>query len=210
MICRLYSIPLVFSISHLNDLKKWRWEFNFSYERSAAKNFKSFISAILLLISHRINMLGYTMVNGVVSLREEFLSQIPNKHVRKVCIYNSIYNTMEPTVDADFRWKRPYIVWVANIKKQKRPEIFIEIARRLLDQPVDFIMIGKIQDKSYTYINDYACLPKNLIYLGPKPPESVNSIIKNSLFLVHTCKPEGFRIILFKLGTRGSPNNIGI
>ena len=86
----------------------------------------------------------------------------------------------------------PYLVWVANIKENKNPEICLELAEKLLTKNQDILMVGRIVDEKFNYFNDPDRLPSNLYYLGVKSAEEVNSIIANSIFLIHTCDPEGF------------------
>jgi len=131
------------------------------------------------------------LVDGVVSLREEFLDAVPYRGNGKMK-ETLIRDFMEAAVTREFHWERPYVVWVASIKQAKNPELYIEAARRLQHQPVDFLMAGKIEDRSYQYLEDRRQLPPNLHYLGLRPPEEINPILKGSLFLVHTCSPEGF------------------
>ena len=74
----------------------------------------------------------------------------------------------------------------------KNPTLYIKAAEELRDEPVDFLMIGKIQDPSYHYMEEQDQLPQNLCYLGIRDLNEINSILRNSLFLVNTCDPEGF------------------
>jgi glycosyltransferase involved in cell wall biosynthesis len=53
-------------------------------------------------------------------------------------------------------------------------------------------MVGKIQDLNYSYFEKNNTLPVNLHYLGAKTINEVNGLLKNSICLIHTCKPEGF------------------
>lgn len=86
------------------------------------------------------------------------------------------------------------VVWVNNIKRVKRPEWFVELARRLPDY--DFVMIGALYPGRYgraiQQILDEA--PANLHYLGRQPVETANQIIGQSDLLVYTTRPgyEGF------------------
>ena len=66
-------------------------------------------------------------------------------------------------------------------------------------------MVGKIQDSSYSFINDKYNLPGNFFYLGEKQLEEVNSIIKSSLFLISTCSPEGFSNNFIQAWMLGKP-----
>jgi len=191
ILCNYYNIKLVFSISTFTDIRKWVLIKLPGLKRQGVKKrLRSFARLIKVLFSNRINYLGYRFVDGIVSLRENLLQQLPSikNKLLKICIYNS----MEIRVSGEFQWHRPYVVWIANIKERKNPSLYLKAAEKFIDKNVDFLMIGKIQDNSYAFINNKENLPGNFFYLGEKQIEEVNSMIKNSLFLISTCDPEGF------------------
>ena len=128
---------------------------------------------------------AFRKVDGVICNNEEHLKDIT--HTNKVYIPNSPFLEYE-----EFTWPRPYVVWVGNIKAHKHPELFIDLAKSLNDQGVDFLMVGDIQQQAYEYLNISKQLPGNFHFLGSKGVFETNGIIKSSVFLVHTCEPEGF------------------
>ena len=67
---------------------------------------------------------------------------------------------------------------------------FVELATRLQDSGVDFLMVGQLQSKAYGHL--LSAGPENFHYLGERRLEEVNGMLARSLFLVHTCHPEGF------------------
>lgn len=173
------KIPIVFGISHINDLKRFSFK---TYNGTILKKTYRYFNQIIRSV-YNYGALKY--VQGVVAQNEEQykLTNLTNK----ILIRNSMENNL-----VEFEWKRPYCVWVANIKKSKNPEEFIRLAEYFEHLEIDFLMVGKVQDESYEYIKEGIGVPKNLFYLGAKSLEEVNGIIKNSMFLVHTCNPEGF------------------
>lgn len=188
-ICRLKKCKFVFSISHVNDVTKWVNNSKI-YDENLIKKIKKYFYNKFKMMIGRINYYGYYFTDGVVSLKEDLLSYIPKNISKENKIH--IYNSMNLKIRNEFKWNKPYIVWVANIKKSKNPEMYIELARKFEDKDLDFIMIGKIQDKAYDYILDINSLPKNVHYLGLKTVSEVDEILDKSLFMVHTCNPEGF------------------
>jgi len=89
------------------------------------------------------------------------------------------------------------IVWIANIKPIKQPEIFIQMAEELGKEHhnISFIMIGAPskekpfwQDQLEKRINN----TKSLTYYGKLPIEKVNSILSESHLFVNTSLEEGF------------------
>jgi glycosyltransferase involved in cell wall biosynthesis len=191
ILCNYNDIKLVFSISTFTDIKKWVLVKLPDLKRQGVyRRLRSIARLIKVLLLNRINYTGYRFVDGIVSLREDLLQEIPSfkNKLQKICIYNS----MEIKISGKFQWEKPYVIWVANIKERKNPALYIKAAEKFIDKKVDFLMVGKIQDDSYSFIRNKDKLPSNFFYLGEKQLEEVNSMIKNSLFLISTCNPEGF------------------
>lgn len=187
LLCYFEKIPVVFSISSLNDVSKWSHKKQILDPNIGIKHKISFIKSMYL---GRINYYAYNFISGVVSLRSDFLDVIPNNIEMEDKI--QINDSMDIHFKDNFHWRKPFVVWVANIKKSKNPEIFIDLAKCFIDEDVDFIMIGNIQDPVYTEIIENKKNPDNFFYLGPKSVSEVDSILSSSLFMVHTCEPEGF------------------
>ncbi|WP_045224501.1 glycosyltransferase family 4 protein [Methyloterricola oryzae] len=100
------------------------------------------------------------------------------------------------------------VIWVNNVKRWKRPEQFVELARRLPE--FQFVMIGSLQSKgryAEACRRMLADAPKNLNYLGGLPVEEVNKQIGQSDILVYTSKPdtEGFGNSLLQAWFRAVP-----
>ncbi len=87
------------------------------------------------------------------------------------------------------------VIWLANVKPNKRPEIFLQLAQTLSDEEnIHFIMIGATQGSSswHKKILDTAETLKNLDYVGEKTQNEVNKILSTSHILVNTSRFEGF------------------
>jgi glycosyltransferase involved in cell wall biosynthesis len=86
------------------------------------------------------------------------------------------------------------IVWVANFKQWKQPELFIELAEYFKDnQNTKFIMIGRPasgawQRRLFEKINRLS----NLEYMGELPIDKVNEVLSESQIFVNTSQYEGF------------------
>jgi glycosyltransferase involved in cell wall biosynthesis len=189
-IIRGAGIPVVFSVSHLRDVSR------FYFEPAAWRNGgirqmrRALKESWQLFREHR----GFAQVDALVTLNADFLGRVPVP--LQVHIPNSMVSTTEP-----FNWPRPYCLWVANIKDRKQPEKFVDLARSLLDTGVDFLMVGRLQSKAYS--NLLASGPASFHFLGEKRVEEVNGMLANSLFLVHTCLPEGFGNIFIQAWLQG-------
>lgn len=173
------KIPIVFAVSHVNDTRVW------SHRENIRAGFKSALKAIKQGILTTWNHLGFRYVDGITVINPDHLNILPISAQRFVP--NAITENLIP-----FSWPRPYIVWVSNIKPAKRPELFIDLAKTYEQHGIDFLMIGDIQASDYDWIKDHTKIPSNFHFLGSKSLEEINGIIASALFLVHTCKPEGF------------------
>lgn len=180
------EMGFIFASSALTDFKyiasKVDLELNLHYLRRV-------FSAIKQRLMFSYNIKALSKVDAVTVLNSDYLNLSPN--------INSAYiaNSMKSSFEYEFKHDREFIVWVANIKEQKQPEKFIDLARVIerKHSNIDFFMIGNIQDKKYLPLLSKAEKEiKKFKYLGGKTPNEVNAILNKSLFLVHTCKPEGF------------------
>ena len=86
------------------------------------------------------------------------------------------------------------VVWVANIKPLKQPEMFIKLAEKLRDiKNVEFIMIGRPASGKYQKrLEERIDKVDNLTYLGEMPNDEVNQLLLKSHIFVNTSKFEGF------------------
>ena len=87
------------------------------------------------------------------------------------------------------------IVWIANLKPWKRPELFIRLAKEFLKiENVEFIMIGKPMG-SVEWCDEIcrqSSQVKNLRYLGEKSQDYVNRTLSGAHIFVNTSEQEGF------------------
>ena len=87
------------------------------------------------------------------------------------------------------------VLWIANLKPLKQPEVFLRLARHCADlASTRFIMIGQpMADARRQQAFEAAAraLP-NLDYLGELPVERVNALLARGHLLVNTSTVEGF------------------
>lgn len=125
---------------------------------------------------------------------------------------DAIIRNFHPLPDkTNFEKDKPLkIIWVANIKQNKNPELFINLAYDLgRNYPsVQFIMIGgpayydpEYQDIIEKRINEV----QNLSYLGKKSIEEVNQILESSHLLINTSTFEGFPNTFIQAWSRKVP-----
>ena len=101
----------------------------------------------------------------------------------------------------------PVVLWVANIKAWKQPEIFIDLAKRLNDTDAKFVMIGKAGDKKFhKKFLEVAHAGQNLEYVGQLSLEEVNAWLARSSIFVNTSLPrEGFPNTFIQAWLRSVP-----
>lgn len=122
------------------------------------------------------------------ALQRSIQKCFPDKSIRM--IYNG---SPVPMLKHTHRESTGQVIWVNNLKRFKRPEIVIELARRL--PQFRFLMIGKMAGGKYgeRLRKALQLAPCNLEYLGPMTIEEVNAAILRSDLLLYTSLPvEGF------------------
>ncbi|MCP5184617.1 MAG: glycosyltransferase family 4 protein [Pseudomonadales bacterium] len=102
---------------------------------------------------------------------------------------------------------RKVIIWIANQKALKRPEIFVRLAEDFREEAgVEFHMIGKNQGgKAYADLFEEASKLPNFHYHGKQPIEFVNDLVARSYLLLNTSEYEGFPNTLIQAWIRGVP-----
>jgi len=180
------KIPIIFAISSVENITKYPHIYQLN-KKGLINKFKNITKVTIIKIRSRWNYRAFKYINAVTTLNSQYKNKLKVK--KQKLIWNSVSREKD-----SFEWKKPYITWVANIKTQKQPEKYIELALFLSKKypHIDFLMIGAIQDKKYKIIIKNANKNKNFHYLGFQTPEKVNGILAKSICLIHTCKPEGF------------------
>lgn len=86
------------------------------------------------------------------------------------------------------------VLWIANFKKLKQPELFLDLAESFSDVPnVEFVMIGRSSSDGWgSGVLARAQSVSNLTYLGELPVEDVESALSTAHIFVNTSEYEGF------------------
>lgn len=183
------GIPMVFAVSHINDVTPWLWH----------RPSKGIFGKLRQLVRRRWNRGGFRDVQTLTTLNSELLTLSPVASAYYVP--NAMSTEAEP-----FHWPRPYVAWIANIKQAKRPELFVDAARALASRGIDALMVGHIQSRSFEWLTDSDRVPPNFYYLGPRTPTEVNGLLAASRLHVHTCCPEGFGNVFIQAWLQGRPS----
>jgi len=98
----------------------------------------------------------------------------------------------------------PLILWVGNLGRRKRPEIFIELAKQCSQLNLRFRMIGTHPDKAQ--LNKlFADKSSNLEWKGALPLEETLAVFDQASILVSTSTYEGFPNTFVQAWLRGIP-----
>jgi glycosyltransferase involved in cell wall biosynthesis len=102
---------------------------------------------------------------------------------------------------------KPVIAWVGSLKHWKRPELFIELARRCQGVDAIFEMAGEIYEADYeNIIADAQKSLTNFRYLGKVPADKIDKVFTASHLHVKTSLPlEGFPNTFVQAWLRGVP-----
>lgn len=109
-------------------------------------------------------------------------------------------------VPAPEKQGRRNILWVANIKKAKRPQLFVELARRIPDQ--QFVMVGGSFDRRPAFeklISERARAVANLQFKGYLPFQAVEKEFDQAALFINTSDYEGFPNTFLQAWARGIP-----
>ncbi len=95
------------------------------------------------------------------------------------------------------------VVWIANWKRSKRPEQFVELVKQLNHiRNTEFIMIGR--NSSYPILMQKA-RELGITVMGSVPHKKVNSVLAEAHILVNTSSYEGFSNVFIQAWMREVP-----
>jgi glycosyltransferase involved in cell wall biosynthesis len=191
---RRAGVPVVFASSHVNDLRRFAVAPN-ALLHPVRRSLAAARDRLRAARDHQ----GLLAVDALVVNNESHLGLVPVEPQR--FIPNGTDRTARP-----FRWPRPYVAWVANLKPAKRPEACIPLAEAIADLDVDVVMAGRIAVDAYRWFEDEGRLPSNLHYLGPVEQVDANGILAGARCHVHTCRPEGFSNVFIQAWAAGVPS----
>lgn len=117
----------------------------------------------------------------------------------------------EPTEGIEKSGDTSTVLWVANFKRWKRPELFLDLAAALQDVPgARFVMVGAQAGGSgerdwNAAVMQRIRLAKNVEYLGPRPQAQINQLLARAHVFVNTSVSEGFPNTFIQAWMRAVP-----
>jgi glycosyltransferase involved in cell wall biosynthesis len=176
---RRHAIPMVWHVAHDTDvaprsLDPGRNILRVRLEKWAANHGARHATRIVVQTHHQAALLRQNFNRTADAV-------IPNFH--------------PPAAETLDKSGAPTVVWIANLKAWKRPEVFVRLAAKLSScRGVKFVMVGlpagagRFQD---TLMAGIAAQP-NLEYLGSKTHAEVNALLARASIFVNTSTQEGF------------------
>jgi len=175
---------IVYALAHDDDAK------NISYLFSLSKSKKHLLKKIFRFIDlGLVDLFANRSIFRVDKIIAQSSQQqlILKKHTNldSVIINNSFKFT--PAFDK----KENIVIWVANMRPFKRPEIFINLAKKFENSGWKFLMIGKSSAEFNNLISDAQSI-NNFEYIGSLSYKEANKWFAKSKILVNTSTVEGF------------------
>lgn len=99
-----------------------------------------------------------------------------------------------PETEVIIKGEQLAVLWIANFKRIKQPEIFVKLASDLQDlNYVRFVMVGSppADEQWFDYLKAKIQVQSNLEYLGALTQDEVNALLARSHVLVNTSEYEG-------------------
>lgn len=163
------------------------------YDVTPSLSTKLSIHSLLKYIEKKIGGYGLKNADKIISQTQDQADLLKNNYGKQVTA--KIPNAHPMAKEQISKPTTPIkIVWVANFKPIKRPEMFVELAEDLRQmENVKFIMIGRSgRSKEYKDLHNRISNLSNLEYMGEKNIDEVNNILANSHVFVNTSVAEGF------------------
>ena len=153
------------------------------------------IKDILKWIDRKLLVYGIENINCIIAQKEKQKKELYLNYNKKV--YDVIKNFHPYPKEKLNKDSKITIVWIANIKKEKNPLAFLELAKNLSERynNINFLMIGaanKENKKLQNKIDEEVINIPNLKYLGKCSIDFVNAVLAKSHIYVHTSYIEGF------------------
>jgi glycosyltransferase involved in cell wall biosynthesis len=185
--CRRGGVPVVFAASSNDDVLRWPAE---GRPALGEVTLRDHASQLRWRVLHRLSHRALRDVAALTVQREDFLGRAPTRE--QVVVRNS---AAPDTGAAAFAWPRPYVAWVANIKRRKRPQLLPVIADRLAAHGVDVLFAGALRDDRYAALLRPGAAP-NLHHVGVLDQAGVDGLLAGARCAVITSEEEGFSNVL--------------
>jgi len=187
------GIPLIWHLASENDCRK-------------APAIRQLLGRPHALIETRLAKRGAVQADVIVAQTKDQIRMLHENFGRRA---DRLIRNFHPVPPACNKRVEPLtVVWIANFKSLKRPELFLEIASRLQDlSKIEFVMVGQPYPSHSLQSRFEQAMQRhpNVRYLGAVPQEDVNRLLERSHLLVNTSEWEGFSNTFIQAWMRSVP-----
>jgi len=149
---------------------------------------------------------GIRHADGIIVQTEHQAADLARHYGRKAdAVVPNFHPEPSETINKDGPLS---VVWVANLKALKQPEVFIRLAARLDDLTgVRFVIVGAMQGSKVWREQLMRAIQSvtNVDYLGAKTQREVNELLARAHVLVNTSITEGYPNTFIQAWQRGVP-----
>jgi glycosyltransferase involved in cell wall biosynthesis len=149
---------------------------------------------------------GLAAVDAIVAQNKAQVESCRRHYGREAVLIQSCYQLPSGSSSAE----KQFVLWVGTIHDQKRPELLLEMARRLPHRR--FVMVGgpsprgeRFQAGYYESIRDRAATLPNVEFTGFLPLREVEPWFDRARVLVNTSVYEGMPNVFLQAWARGVP-----
>lgn len=160
----------------------------------------------LAFLDRRVMLRGVDLADEVVAQTHFQREQLERHHKRSGVHVIQNFHPF-PTEPQDKDPSTPTVLWIANFKRSKQPELFIKLAGQLSETSARFVMIGQpTGDEPWMaeLLAAMATIP-TVSYVGLKEQDEVNRMLAKAHVLISTSTQEGFSNTFVQAWMRAVP-----
>lgn len=204
--CRLHHVPFVWICSDNANPFRWyfikkQWGISKNLSQNWIKRSVLLANALLMDLSRHYGMAHTTIAFTQNEFQKKnLLRSFGLESSKMVSGHEMPISCLSPEI----RLAGRICLWVSNLGENKRPQLFIDLAKRNQGNGWRFIMVGGKSDEALVQ-ELFKNRPENLEWLGRLPFEETMSWFDRATWFVNTSKSEGFPNTFIQAWMRGVP-----
>jgi glycosyltransferase involved in cell wall biosynthesis len=203
-LCKETKKKFVFSIANDNDCKKYKYVFR--DPESPSEIIKQGLYFLKNLKLNHESLQGIYQADLVLAQTHYQKRMLKEKLGIESEVFYNIHDI--PLRNRKVKNNKiPVILWLANVKDRKQPEIFLKLAEEMKNVKCRFLMAGELKSMKYRkLINKTSKNNSNFEYIGPVAMQKSNSLFAIADIFVNTSdNQEGFPNNLIQAWLHGVP-----
>jgi glycosyltransferase involved in cell wall biosynthesis len=164
--------------------------------------------ALLRTLSRRISEFGMRHADAIVVQTEDQARILQSEYGLAATVVVPNFHPLADHRSEVGSRPRLRVLWVANLKPIKNPEMFVDLAEAFAgrEHSPDFVIIGRPGDpERYKTLHERIARLPNMTYLGELSVDEVNDQIENSDLVLNTSFAEGFPNTFIQAWLRAVP-----